>query len=56
MERVLIICQEAYLALSNEKNRMLSKEGILLYHHISRVGIKVDPTKIKVIMDLPTPQ
>jgi hypothetical protein len=35
---------------------MLSKEGIVLDHHISSVGIKVEPAKIKVIVDLPTPQ
>jgi hypothetical protein len=56
LERVLIRCREACLALSNEKCRMLSKEGIVLGHHISSAGIKVDPTKIKVIMDLPAPR
>jgi hypothetical protein len=34
---------------------MLSKWGIVLDHHISSAGIKVDPTKIKVIMDFPAP-
>jgi hypothetical protein len=34
-----------------------SKETIVLNHHISSAGIKVDPSaKIKVIMDIPTPR
>jgi hypothetical protein len=35
---------------------MLSKEGIVLGHHISNARIKVDPAKIKFIMDLPAPR
>ena len=31
-------------------------EGIVLSHHISITGIKVDPTKIEVITNLPPPQ
>lgn len=31
-------------------------EGIVLGHHISDKGIKVDPTKIEVIINLPAPQ
>jgi hypothetical protein len=34
---------------------MLSIENIFLGHPIFCVGIKVDPSKIKVIMDLPSP-
>jgi hypothetical protein len=55
LEKVLIRCRESYLALSNEKCKIFSKEGIVLSHHISSAGIKVDLAKIKVIMDLPTP-
>jgi hypothetical protein len=35
---------------------MFSKEGIVLGHHISNAGIKVDPANIKVIKDLPAPR
>ena len=33
---------------------MLLTEGIVLGHHISSQGIKVDPTKIKVIVGIPS--
>ena len=35
---------------------MLQTEGIALGHHISAEGIKVDLTKIEVIVDLPAPK
>ena len=35
---------------------MLLTEGIVLGHHVSSQGIKVDPTKIKVIVGLPSPK
>jgi hypothetical protein len=35
---------------------MLLIEGIVLGHHISSVGIKVDPTKIKAISYLFVPR
>jgi hypothetical protein len=56
LEKVLIVCQEDFLTLSNEKFRILSKEGIILRNHISSVGIKVYLTIIKVIMDLQAPR
>ena len=33
---------------------MLLTEGIVLGHHVSSQGIKVDPTKMEVIVDLPS--
>ena len=33
---------------------MLLTEGIVLGHHVSSQGIKVDPAKIEVIVDLPS--
>ena len=30
-------------------------EGVVLGHYVSTEGIKVDPTKIEVILNLPTP-
>ena len=35
---------------------MLLTEGIVLGHHVSSQGIKVDPTKIEVIVGLPSPK
>jgi hypothetical protein len=32
---------------------MLLTKGIVLGHHISPIGIRVDPTKIEVILKLP---
>lgn len=56
LKKALIRCQETNLALSNEKCRMLLTEGVLLGHHISHAGIKVDPTKIEFITKLPVPK
>lgn len=53
LEKVIIYCREAHLSLSNIKCQMIMIEGIILGHHVSFAGIKVDPTKIEVIMDLP---
>ena len=35
---------------------MLLTEGIVLGHHVSSQGIKVDPAKIEVIVGLPSPK
>jgi hypothetical protein len=35
---------------------MMMSEGIVLGHFISSQGIRVDPSKIQVIKDLPTPK
>ena len=56
LEKVLIQCQEINLYLNHEKCKMLLTEGIVLGHHISSQGIKVDPAKIEVIVILPSPK
>jgi hypothetical protein len=56
LEKVLIRCQESNLSLSHEKCKMLLTEGIVLGHHLSAEGIKVDPAKIEVIVNLPSPK
>ena len=56
LEKVLIRCQEVNLALRHEKCKMMLTKGIVLGHHVSSIGIKVDPTKIEVISKLPPPQ
>ena len=56
LEEVLVQCQETNLSLSNEKCKMLLTKGIVLGHHVSSQGIKVDPAKIEVIVNLPSPK
>ena len=56
LEKVLTRCQETNLALSHEKCKLLLIEGIVLGHHVSSQGIKVDPAKIEAIVGLPSPK
>jgi hypothetical protein len=56
LEKVLIRCIESNLSLSNEKCFMLLTKGIILGHHISPEGIKVDPAKVEIILKLPSPK
>jgi hypothetical protein len=56
LEKFLIRCQEMNLSLSHEECKMLLIEGVVLGHHISFEGIKVDPAKIEVIVKLPPPE
>jgi len=56
LEKVLKRCIETNLSLSNEKCFMMLTEGIVLGHHISSSGIKVDPAKIQVIVNLMPPK
>ena len=44
------------LSLSHEKCEMLLTKGIVLGHHVSSQGIKVDPANIKVIVGLHSPK
>ena len=46
LEKVLIRCKETNLSLSHEKCFMMFTEGIVLGHHISGDGIKVDRSKV----------
>ena len=55
-EKVLIRCQETNLALSHKKCKMLLTEGIVLGHHVSSQGIKVDAAKIEVNVGVPSPK
>jgi hypothetical protein len=56
LEKVLKRCIQAHLSLSTEKCHMMMSEGIVLGHFISSQGIQVDPSKIQVIKNLPTPK
>ena len=53
--KVLKRCINTNVSLSHEKCHMLMTEGIVLGHLISSKGIEVDPKKIQIIQDLPTP-
>ena len=35
---------------------MLMNEGVVLQHRLASNGIKVDPSKVEIIYDLPAPQ
>jgi hypothetical protein len=56
LEKVLIRCQEMNLSLIHEKCKMLLTEGVVLGHHVSSEGIKVDTVNIEVIIRLPPPK
>lgn len=55
LEKVLQIYIDKNIYLSNEKCFMMLIEGKVLGHHISSSGIKEDPTKIEVIVNLMPP-
>nr|GEZ83549.1 reverse transcriptase domain-containing protein [Tanacetum cinerariifolium] len=48
-------CEDTKLALNWEKSHFMVKEGIVLGHKISKMGIEVDKAKIEVISKLPHP-
>ena len=52
LEKVLIRCKETNLSLSHEKCFMMFNKGIVLGHHISGDGIKLDSSKVEVISKL----
>jgi hypothetical protein len=56
LEKVLERCIATRLCLSHEKCHMMMTEGVVLGNYISADGIRVDPTKIEVILNLPTPR
>lgn len=55
LEKVLQRCIATRLCLSHEKCHMMMTKGLILGHYISAVVIQVDPTKIQVIILIPTP-
>ena len=55
LEKVLKRCKEENLSLSHEKCFMMFCEGIVLGHHISGDGIKVDKSKVEVNSKLSIP-
>jgi hypothetical protein len=55
MEKVLEQCIATRLCLIHEKFHMMMIEGVVLGNYIYADEIRVDPTKIEVIVNLPTP-
>ncbi|GJV98285.1 reverse transcriptase domain-containing protein [Tanacetum coccineum] len=55
LSKMLARCEETNLVLNWEKFHFMVKEGIVLGHKISKVGIKVDKVKVDVIAKLPYP-
>jgi len=55
LEKVLQQCVATRLYLSHEKCYMMMTKGLILGHYISAAGIQVDPTKIQIILLIPTP-
>jgi hypothetical protein len=55
LEKVLECGIATRLCLSHEKCHMMMTEGVVLGNCISAYGIRVDPTKIEVILNLPMP-
>jgi hypothetical protein len=55
LDKMLDRCERAHLVLNWEKCHFMVKEGIVLGHKVSKMGIEVDKAKIDVISKLPPP-
>ncbi|GJW64168.1 reverse transcriptase domain-containing protein [Tanacetum coccineum] len=55
LDKMLQHCKDANLVLNWEKCHFMVKEGIVLGHKVSGVGLEVDKAKIDVISKLPPP-
>ena len=53
LQKVLTCGEQTQLSLSIEKCHMMMSEGVVLGHFISIDGIQVDPSKIRVIENIP---
>ena len=56
LEKTLKRCMETNLVLSWEKSHFMVKEGIVLGHLMSEIGIEVDKAKVELISKLPPPK
>ena len=56
LEKVLSRCEEKNLVLNWEKYHFMVTNVIVLGHIVSSKGIEVDKSKIKLIVNLPTPK
>nr|GEU46461.1 reverse transcriptase domain-containing protein [Tanacetum cinerariifolium] len=55
LDKMLQRCRDAHLVLNWEKCHFMVKEGIVLGHKVSIVGLEVDKAKVNVISKLPPP-
>ncbi|GKA21188.1 hypothetical protein Tco_0701177 [Tanacetum coccineum] len=55
LDKMLQCCKDAHLVLNWEKCHFMVKEGIVLGHKVSGVGLEVEKVKIDVISKLPPP-
>ena len=55
LKKNLTRCEQTQLFLRTENFHMMMSEGVVLGHFTSVDGIQVDPSKIKVIKNTPTP-
>ena len=55
LEKVLKQCEQTQLYLSTEKCHVMMREGVVLGDFIYADGIQVDPSKIRVIENIPNP-
>jgi hypothetical protein len=55
LENTLIRCKDSNVSLSNEKCFMMGIDGTVPEHRISEKGIQVDPEKINITLNFPTP-
>ncbi|GJZ10724.1 reverse transcriptase domain-containing protein [Tanacetum coccineum] len=55
LEKMLKWCEDTNLVLIWEKCHFMCREGIMLGHKISKLGIEVDRAKVDVIAKLPHP-
>jgi len=55
LEKVLQRCITTKLCLSHEKCYMMMTKGLILGHYTLAARIQVDPTKIQIILLIPTP-
>jgi hypothetical protein len=56
LEKVLERRITTRLCFSHEKCHIMMTKGVVLGYYVSADGIKVDPTKIEVILNFPTPR
>ena len=56
LDKVLKRCKQTHVSLSTVKCHMMMKEGIVLGHLLSVAGIRVDPAKVELILNFPTPK
>ncbi|GKA56623.1 DNA-directed DNA polymerase [Tanacetum coccineum] len=55
LDKMLQRCKDAHLVLNWENFHFMVKEGIVLGHKVSSIGLEVDKAKINVILKLPPP-